>query len=1414
MSSVLLRLRLEGLEVVSDLSVLTLNWQVRKFLLQLDKQSSSTSTTTSSSSSSSTTQPSTSTNTSYLMCIPGTLPEVCDHLWSVQELFLKQILPPVNQTSATGMSPDTLESTTTLLTLSMRELLDPSQDAQISKNGFYENAVCLDDNSGLVVHLQMQLLPSMSGVGNAMLTSEGLLNLPMLHRNGERVRPPPAVFLLKLRIVNTPENVRQLLLPSVRAATTPSPGAAGGAGDQLQQDNTTNLQTEDQLLALRVRGIVQNARQAIFTLVLVASWEEALESLKEVEEQCVVLVNRNFVEEGRLPPVREEEEEESICENAGGDSGSAGRVKRTGEGYFVSPDDVSPSVASQRQFEIGSRTCSYPIDVRPLIKHVEDAMQIDDGVSDLLDKTMQIPITLTVPALALPANTPGGSSVDDDNSNVLTFEANLEKRSFPSSSSTSSRGNNGNRLPFEQRMSVERPLGPIAQEINDYNSTEGSTSGPMIPGTTPAVEMMEEVSPRWSPKMSRQQHSVSFQEPSNSGANSQYHSAKDNSTDENETYNNALYNSSSGTDSAGDSARVANSFQANNNNVGGGATSSTSALNRNNPSRSHKIPTPMGLDNDPNDDSSASEQQKYNPNFGRASWTDPDQKHVPSFLPNASSPGSVISQTSSALGPNAGIDMNNGGKAVNFVDQVFQTWEKRPRQWRLSIELRALKLTHFQAKVFVKYFYPFVQQVKPFRTNPPTICRKNSVTYLPHGFAAYHFTDTSVAKLKEQLLNPLHKTLRCEVWQRDTHTSDQQLGQCTMDVEQILNLPEVTKQATETFNQNGQNVMPKVRTLDQTLPIVSSMDGSTQGTLRVVVFLEDLGEVVSGTSNGEFFDAMETPTDMEMADFSASSGVANGKSSTAEQSAKLRSLPQYSAAYELELWKRAEEAQFKVKLQEDERINRLRLQQEFEDKEQRRSIEFNNKKNEILQLEQTLKKKLQMLQARENEVELKDVEAGRRAEEASRMKAILETETEAKVRLLKQEMSDELLLERDKTRRIEQKCHSLDQECKQWQERYTQIEAEFVQFRKQQFADDYSNPIEQVRADLKIKQYECKELQKLVEQLRASRDHFKQSVTKLCSQVTSLEEEKRELEREVLQKGTELRATLGQTSLNGNANRLLSQNASAMGGTIGGNNSTIRINNPSGVQHMFDAGNSTATGAQMNLNFSNAAAQQQSMNLDENIGNALRKIQDELKSLHDNYSSEEAPKMQPPIPVELIQQEPSMIMYNNSTLQVPQTSSSAATSQTSNTRMISFPPGLSPHVAPGGAGAGGGLGPSNFTNNSTQQQQQQGSISAGAPLFQPQQDQQQPSTGPLGCISGIAQAMKVQLAPAAPVQPSRAPAAGASSQPAQLASQPQTDQQPPEVLSQERKRLETLRDELLESGLYAPDDAIFQHMGL
>ncbi|CAD7966523.1 unnamed protein product [Amoebophrya sp. A25] len=1417
---VLLRLKLEGLEVASDLSVLNLDWQIRKFLLGLDRQ------------------PSTG---AYLSVIPGTLAEVCDHLWSVQELFLKQT--------------NVESSTTTLLTLSMRELLDPTLNLD---GGFYENAVCLDDNSALVVHLQLQQL------SQCRVTPNRLLDLPMLQRNDEQITPPTSFYVLKLRMVNSARNVRHLVCP------VPGPDAQQG---------------EHQLLALRVRGIVQNAREALFALVLAGSWEEVLETLREVQEQCVVLVNRDATQDdGRLPPVREEDEDEAAEAQSGERRNLHEKVNRSSssQGYFVSPDDISPTVASQSAFEFGERTCSYPLDVRPLISHVQDAMQVDDGVSDLLDKTVQLPVTLTVPALARPASVSSGfdgeAEEDEDDMHVLTFEAHVERRSFPGRGVASPGSSTQS-----PRWSPKRIHSSVGSNFHSARDTEGTSSAAGSPQEQQnfAMQQSQQALPpnlQVGGSSSSTARNPGIQHAAGDAGGAGLLTQRRNNPPqpmqlsqdfENGTLQqggaSANVNKKDGTGSppqpnsfilgsaAGDVYGPPGANNVVSSARGGGFHSSSGSGSANDNSIASSMmeeSNSMAMADPP--------LPNAPPGVGHVSWVDADQKYVPSFLPNqdasidASTPGD----------PNGPDTKPLPQRILKTVDDAFEEIEKLPHQWRLSVELRSAKLTHFQAKIFVKYFYPFVQQVKPFRTNPPTVCRKNSMTYLPHGFAAYHFTDISPAKLKEKFAEGMNKVLRCEVWQRDPHASDQIIGCANIDVEQIMDVPEVSKAPSEGFNQSG-NLLPKVRTLDQTLPILSA-NGETHGTLRVVIFLEDLGEMpeqsIAAKLGGQLGGSIDAAMPMEFADRGGAGGAASNMGVSVSSSvgatsqmpsanaligtggrstdevARMRSLPAYSAAYELELWKRAEEASFKVKLQEDERIRKMKLQEEYEEREKKRSKEFNEKRQEVMQLEQKLKQKLLQMQQREGELEARDSAFLRRAEDTDRKAAILETETEAKVRLLKQEMADEIALEREKARRWEQKYVSLEQECRQWQERYTSIEADFVKFRKQQFEETNANPMEQVRADLKIKTYECKEAQKLIQQLRSSRDHFKESVTKLCAQVSTLEEEKRTLEREVMHQQGDLRAARAQATLRGdmNMNSMApgEQDALDAGGRGGSGGTTTP-----GRSRMFNrTGNlgdpSSATGGlgalmggglgQGGFGFGGGGANNgavflgnhttstRDQNVEEGISLALRKIQEELRSLHQNYA-EEAPQ-RPPVPLGIAPGSTmGMQQMNFSTpnvgiqrgVQTPsngqqQQPGCATTPPVATIRGGMVIPGVT-GVMTGGLASGqfGGQFGGDASSSGTATRVGPSSVpfggattSGGLPPpssmpVQPAQSQPQPQT---------------RTAPAtAPVHPTGGPATTASTG--------------DDVIAQERRRLEALRAELLESGLYSENDAIFQHMG-
>ncbi|CAE7939791.1 RUB1, partial [Symbiodinium sp. KB8] len=86
------------------------------------------------------------------------------------------------------------------------------------------------------------------------------------------------------------------------------------------------------------------------------------------------------------------------------------------------------------------------------------------------------------------------------------------------------------------------------------------------------------------------------------------------------------------------------------------------------------------------------------------------------------------------------------------------------RLWRLSIEIRSIRLTARDAKVYVTYSYPPLRQPRAFRTNPPAPARKKVTLNLPHSFAAHTLT-ASFDELEVLLEEPLV----AEVWHRDLY---------------------------------------------------------------------------------------------------------------------------------------------------------------------------------------------------------------------------------------------------------------------------------------------------------------------------------------------------------------------------------------------------------------------------------------------------------------------------------------------------------------------------------------------------------------------------------------------------------------------------------------------------------------------
>lgn len=237
----------------------------------------------------------------------------------------------------------------------------------------------------------------------------------------------------------------------------------------------------------------------------------------------------------------------------------------------------------------------------------------------------------------------------------------------------------------------------------------------------------------------------------------------------------------------------------------------------------------------------------------------------------------------------AGIDqyshfaIQTGALNPKLSAEENATLRMQQRSWRLSIEVRSIKIAQAASKIFVKYHLPVADQKKPFKTNPPTVARKGSTTHLPHSFAAYHFPRRSFAEWESTFGSPVegagqynfNKELRLEVWERELrgNNADRMLGICELEMKDLLYAKVLNAKdkkggmrsfspylgsdglASSSLKANqgeydadplgtGLQNVAGFRMLDETLAITSKDSRNktiTYGDLRVLVFLEDLG---------------------------------------------------------------------------------------------------------------------------------------------------------------------------------------------------------------------------------------------------------------------------------------------------------------------------------------------------------------------------------------------------------------------------------------------------------------------------------------------------------------------------------------------------------------------------------------------
>ena len=175
-----------------------------------------------------------------------------------------------------------------------------------------------------------------------------------------------------------------------------------------------------------------------------------------------------------------------------------------------------------------------------------------------------------------------------------------------------------------------------------------------------------------------------------------------------------------------------------------------------------------------------------------------------------------------------------------------------------------------------------------------------------------------------------------------------------------------------------------VRVYDDYVDIKDAQTGHQKGNMRVLIYLEDNGLVRETSKNG--VTSLQKAREMRN-----KSGAA-----TPQQMAPMEGGPapnvDYQAVWQLEMWKRAEEAKFKAYLKQREIEKIEEITYSWKTKEQDREVTFNESLKSMEGLETKMRQKALDLQRREERIIQLEEELKHKITEVSRQLANKEEE--------------------------------------------------------------------------------------------------------------------------------------------------------------------------------------------------------------------------------------------------------------------------------------------------------------------------------------------------------------------------------------------------------------------------------------
>ncbi|KAG2432446.1 hypothetical protein HXX76_008792 [Chlamydomonas incerta] len=211
--------------------------------------------------------------------------------------------------------------------------------------------------------------------------------------------------------------------------------------------------------------------------------------------------------------------------------------------------------------------------------------------------------------------------------------------------------------------------------------------------------------------------------------------------------------------------------------------------------------------------------------------------------------------------------------------------------------------------------------------------------------------------------------------------------------------------------------------------------------------------------------------------------------------------PEFEAAWELEVWKRGEEARWRSELREREAQRMMVLESEWRRRERAREAEIGALKSEYLGLEERAQQVLSSAEARERRILAAEEALLRRRKELEREAGSRLAEAEAAVRRLQVECEHQLDIERDRNAELVRRVAMLEERLAASDARCLAVENEFADFR----AATRSTPEAELTRQLAAAREAAKAAEVRAAKAAKAKQGYKDQVRKLAEQLAALQ---------------------------------------------------------------------------------------------------------------------------------------------------------------------------------------------------------------------------------------------------------------------------------------------------------------------